>query len=139
MLSVGEVASRAGIAVSAVHFYEKKGLISSTRNQGNQRRFARDVLRRIAVIKVAQQVGLSLEEIKDALKTLPQDKAPTSTQWEAISSIWRESLQQKIQDLEKLDTKLDHCIGCGCLSMKKCHLYNPEDEQGEEHTGAALW
>lgn len=139
MLSVGEVATRAGIAVSAVHFYEKKGLISSTRNQGNQRRFARDVLRRITVIKVAQQVGLSLEEIKDALKTLPQDKAPTSAQWEAISSIWRESLQQKIQDLEKLDTKLDHCIGCGCLSMKKCHLYNPEDEQGETKTGAALW
>ncbi|GAM58138.1 redox-sensitive transcriptional activator soxR [Vibrio ishigakensis] len=95
MLSVGEVASRAGIAVSAVHFYEKKGLISSTRNQGNQRRFARDVLRRIAVIKVAQQVGLSLEEIKDALKTLPQDKAPTSTQWEAISSIWRESYSRR--------------------------------------------
>ena len=139
MLSVGEVAKRAGVAVSAIHFYEKKGLISSTRNPGNQRRFARDVLRRIAVIKVAQQVGLSLEEIKQALKTLPQEKAPTSAQWQAISSLWRESLQQKIDDLEKLNHKLDHCIGCGCLSMQKCHLYNPDDEQGDSHTGASLW
>ncbi|WP_261815652.1 redox-sensitive transcriptional activator SoxR [Vibrio gallicus] len=139
MLSVGEVAKRSGIAVSAVHFYERKQLIISTRNQGNQRRFSRDVLRRIAVIKVAQQIGLSLEEIKAALDTLPKHKAPTAKQWQDISSIWQQSLQQKRELLDKLDSKLDHCIGCGCLSMSKCHLYNPQDEQGATHVGAALW
>ena len=139
MLSVGQVAKRAGVAVSAVHFYESKGLISSTRNQGNQRQYRSDVLRRIAVIKVAQQVGLTLLEIKQAMASLPVDSAPSKEEWQAMSEQWRALLEIRMAHLQKLHGQLDHCIGCGCLSMKSCHLYNPQDELGESHQGAALW
>ncbi len=139
MLSVGQVADRAGVAVSAIHFYERKGLITSTRNSGNQRRYNSDVLRRIAVIKIAQQVGLPLEEIKQAMAVLPLNKAPSKEQWGEMSAKWRESLEQRIENLQKLHSQLDHCIGCGCLSMKSCQLYNPDDEIANEAQGAGLW
>ncbi|QIA64789.1 redox-sensitive transcriptional activator SoxR [Vibrio astriarenae] len=139
MLSVGQVAKRADVAVSAIHFYEKKGLIVSTRNSGNQRQYTSDVLRRIAVIKIAQQVGLSLQEIKQAMAVLPINKAPTQDEWQKMSQIWRQELEARIENMQKLHSQLGHCIGCGCLSMKSCHLYNPEDEHGETRAGAVLW
>ncbi|MGL6259949.1 redox-sensitive transcriptional activator SoxR [Vibrio sp. WXL103] len=139
MLSVGQVAKRADVAVSAVHFYERKGLIVSTRNSGNQRQYTSDVLRRIAVIKIAQQVGLSLDEIKQAMAVLPLEKAPSQAQWQQMSQQWRSELEARIENMHKLHQQLSHCIGCGCLSMKSCHLYNPDDEQGLEKTGPTLW
>ncbi len=139
MLSVGQVATRSGVAVSAIHFYERKGLITSTRNSGNQRRYNSDVLRRIAVIKIAQQVGLPLEEIKQAMSLLPLSKAPSKDEWEMMSAQWRQALEERIENLQKLHSQLDHCIGCGCLSMKSCQLYNPDDQFAEQSKGAALW
>ncbi|CAM4147381.1 redox-sensitive transcriptional activator SoxR [Vibrio agarivorans] len=139
MLSVGQVAKRADVAVSAIHFYEKKGLITSARNSGNQRQYTSDVLRRIAVIKIAQQVGLSLQEIRQAMSVLPINKAPSQDEWQLMSQIWREELQARIDNMQKLHSQLGHCIGCGCLSMKTCHLYNPDDEKGIDAKGATLW
>jgi MerR family transcriptional regulator, redox-sensitive transcriptional activator SoxR len=126
-LSVGEVASRSGVAVSALHFYETKGLIRSQRTAGNQRRYERDVLRRVAVIRTAQRVGISLEQIAAALETLPQRQAPTRADWSRLSRQWREELNQRIAQLEKLRDTLDDCIGCGCLSLQRCALRNPGD------------
>lgn len=139
MLLVGQVAKRADVAVSAVHFYERKGLIVSTRNSGNQRQYTSDVLRRIAVIKIAQQVGLSLDEIKQAMSVLPLNKAPTQQQWQSMSAGWRKALEIRMENIHKLHSQLGHCIGCGCLSMKSCHLYNPKDEKGQKSSGATLW
>ncbi len=126
-LTVGEVASRSGVAVSALHFYEAKGLIRSQRSAGNQRRYERDVLRRVAVIRTAQRVGISLEQIAAALETLPQRQAPTRADWSRLSRQWRDDLNQRIAQLEKLRDTLDDCIGCGCLSIKRCALRNPGD------------
>jgi MerR family redox-sensitive transcriptional activator SoxR len=137
-ISVGEVAKRSGVKASALHFYEQKGLISSWRNQGNQRRYHRSVLRRVAVIKAAQQVGLSLEEIKQALEELPKHQAPNKEQWETMASHWHEQLEQKIQKLKALQSDLGSCIGCGCLSLENCALRNPEDVLGKEHAGSNL-
>lgn len=137
-LSVGEVATRSGLAISAIHFYEAKGLIRSRRNAGNQRRFSRDVLRRVAIIKVAQRTGISLAEIRDAFDTLPASHAPTAADWRRLSASWRESLDERIRCLTQLRDQLDHCIGCGCLSMDDCPLRNPEDELAEEGTGPRL-
>ncbi|MCJ2376913.1 redox-sensitive transcriptional activator SoxR [Vibrio sp. ZSDZ34] len=139
MLSIGQVAKRADVAVSAIHFWERKQLISSTRNAGNQRQYSSDILRRIAVIKIAQQVGLTLEEIKEAMSVLPLNKAPTKQQWAKMSRQWHGTLQARIDNLQKLSGQLDHCIGCGCLSMKSCELYNPEDKLSEKGSGPQLW
>ncbi|GGY53789.1 redox-sensitive transcriptional activator SoxR [Bacterioplanes sanyensis] len=126
-LSVGDVAQRCDIPVSTVHFYEAQGLIKSWRNNANHRRYSRHVLRRIAVIKVAQRTGIALKDIHQALAVLPQDKAPSAEQWQAMSRQWQQLLQQKIADLTLLQTQLDSCIGCGCLSLADCPLRNPED------------
>lgn len=136
-LSVGEVAARAGVAPSAVRFYESKGLITSHRNSGNQRRFHRGALRRVAFIKVAQNVGLSLEDIAQALGELPHGEAvPTKADWQRLSESWRPRLDLQIERLKRLQDNLDGCIGCGCLSMDSCSLYNPEDRMRHTGTGA---
>ncbi|WP_428773908.1 redox-sensitive transcriptional activator SoxR [Vibrio sp.] len=137
-MTVGEVAKRAGVAVSALHFYEQKGLITSWRNAGNQRRYDRSVLRRIAVIKAAQQVGLSLDEITTALAHLPMNHAPTKQEWEHMASQWHQLLEERIQQLRQLQTSLGDCIGCGCLSLEHCSLRNPQDIHGRNHQGAVL-
>ena len=135
-LAVGEVAKRSGVAVSALHFYEAKGLIRSQRSAGNQRRYARDVLRRVAVIRTAQRVGISLQQIAAALDTLPQGQAPTRADWSRLSRLWRDDLNQRIAQLEKLRDTLDDCIGCGCLSLKRCALRNPGDTLARAGAGA---
>lgn len=137
-LSVGEVADRSGIRVSAVHFYEAKGLIHAARSSGNQRRFAREVLRRIAVIKVAQRAGIPLVRIKQALSELPAHRAPSKRDWERLSAAWRNDLEERIQRLTRLRDQLGRCIGCGCLSTEFCPLRNPEDALGAEGPGPRL-
>jgi MerR family transcriptional regulator, redox-sensitive transcriptional activator SoxR len=127
MLSVGEVSRRSGVAVSALHFYEAQGLITSTRNAGNQRRYRRSAIRRIAVIRVAQSLGVSLAEIANELRQLPDQRTPTKADWARLSSHWRVSLDQRIADLQALRDKLEGCIGCGCLSLRACKLYNAND------------
>jgi len=134
-LGVGELAERAGVAVSALHFYEAKGLIHSVRTSGNQRRYARSVLRRIAVIKVAQRVGLPLAEIARALNALPSGRTPTLADWRRLSAAWKQELEQCIKTLTQLRDQLDSCIGCGCLSLKACPLRNAEDELAQEGSG----
>ncbi|CAK7257126.1 redox-sensitive transcriptional activator SoxR [Shinella yambaruensis] len=137
-LSVGEVAERSGIAVSTLHFYETKGLIHSQRNRGNQRRYPRSILRRVAVIKVAQRTGIPLSEIADALSVLPHDRPLTSLDWRKLSETWRRQLDERIARLTKLRNQLDGCIGCGCLSMQECPLRNPLDELAAEGPGPRL-
>ncbi|RYX80875.1 redox-sensitive transcriptional activator SoxR [bacterium] len=139
MLSVGELSRRSGVAISAIHFYESKGLIQSLRNQGNQRRFPRGVLRIIAYIKVAQRLGFSLEEIKAAFSTLPQDKPPTIEDWENMSRAWEEELTSRIDLLTRVKKQLNACIGCGCLSLKECPLRNPNDELAQQGPGPHLF
>lgn len=135
---MGNVAKRSGVAVSALHFYEEKQLIHSVRNAGNQRRYNRDVLRRISVIKAAQKVGISLNNIKQAMSFLPTNRAPNKNDWQRLSKQWNAELNHKIKQLEALRDNLTSCIGCGCLSLKKCPLYNPEDELGIDNSGAVL-
>ncbi|WP_169735573.1 redox-sensitive transcriptional activator SoxR [Luteimonas huabeiensis] len=137
-LTVGELAARSGVAVSALHFYEKKGLIRSLRTAGNQRRYPRDVLRRVAVIKVGQRAGVPLAEIRAALETLPDGRTPTVADWSRLSRRWRAELDERIQRLLHLRDDLDGCIGCGCLSLKVCPLRNPEDRLGEDGAGPRL-
>jgi MerR family transcriptional regulator, redox-sensitive transcriptional activator SoxR len=127
LLTIGEAAERSGLATSAIRFYEAEGLISSTRTAGNQRRFARYTLRRLAFIRAAQRVGLSLDAVAGALATLPPDRAPTKAQWARLSRTWRRQLDERIADLEALRDDLTSCIGCGCLSLVTCRLYNPQD------------
>jgi len=126
-LSIGEVADRAGVATSALRFYEKEGLIASDRSAGGQRRYRRDVLRRVAFVRVAQRVGLSLGEIRAALHELPESRAPSRSDWARISKGWRGRLDERIVMLEGLRDQLSSCIGCGCLSLGDCALYNPDD------------
>ncbi len=128
LLSIGAVSERTGVAPSALRFYEAEGLIHSTRNPGGQRRFARDMLRRIAFIRVAQQVGLTLDEVRAALSSLPENRTPNQHDWERLSASWRPRLDAQIAMLERLRDRLVGCIGCGCLSMKACRLLNPGDE-----------
>jgi len=135
LLSIGEVAERAGIAHSALRFYEAEGLVHSERTAGNQRRYHRSELRRIAFIRVAQRVGLSLDEIREALATLPSSRAPTEKEWASLSRTWRPRLDAQIAVLEGLRDQLDSCIGCGCLSFKVCRLYNPGDVAGSHGPG----
>jgi MerR family redox-sensitive transcriptional activator SoxR len=135
-LSVGEVARRSGVAVSALHFYERKGLIYSLRTAGNQRRYAGDVLRRIAVIRVAQRVGIPLDAVRDALASLPEGRTPSPDDWAELSGRWREDLDQRIAELISLRDRLGDCIGCGCLSISACALANPGDALASQGPGA---
>lgn len=134
-LSVGEVARRSGVAVSTLHFYETKGLIRSERSVGNQRRYARAVLRRVSFIRVAQRVGISLADIAAALGELPPASAPSRGDWERLSAAWRNELDERLAQLKKLRDTLDDCIGCGCLSIDRCRLRNPGDKLGEAGAG----
>ena len=134
-LPIGVVASRCGVAASALRFYESKGLISSVRASSNQRQFHRSVIRKVSVIKVAQKLGLSLEEIQNAFSNLPTDRAPGPRDWQRMSREWNDQLQQRIRTLQNLQEQLSDCIGCGCLSLKKCALYNPDDCAGKEGNG----
>ena len=126
-ISIGALAKRSGVAASALRFYEAQGLIKSTRGSGGRRVFTRDILRRVAFIRVAQSIGLTLEDIRAALQTLPKQRTPTKSDWEQLSRAWRPILDERIDRLVKLRDKLTSCIGCGCLSLKTCALYNPAD------------
>jgi len=137
-LTVGEVARRSGVPVSALHFYEAEGLIRSRRSAGNQRRFPRGILRRVAIIKVAQRAGVSLKEIKEALARLPQDRPPTPEDWADMSAGWRDALDARIRALVAIRDQLTTCIGCGCLSLSVCPLRNPGDQLGLTGSGARL-
>jgi MerR family transcriptional regulator, redox-sensitive transcriptional activator SoxR len=134
-LTVGEVAARSGVAVSAVRFYEAKGLIHSRRTAGNQRRYTRDVLRRVAFIRVSQRVGIPLNQIRDALSQLPDERTPTRNDWARLSASWRSELDARIEQLQRLRDDLTDCIGCGCLSLSKCRLSNPYDRLGAQGPG----
>lgn len=138
LMSIGELASRAGVAPSALRYYESLGLLSSTRTAGDRRRYQRSALRRVAVVRAAQRVGLSLEEIRAAFDTVPATEAPTRVQWARMAARWRPMIDQRIADLEKVRDELDGCIGCGCLSLQRCRLYNPDDVRGDEGSGARL-
>lgn len=138
VLTPGEVARRSGVAVSALHFYETKGLIFSTRNSGNQRRYSRDVLRRVAIIKIAQRIGIPLATVGDSLDHIPPDKRMSTTEWDALTRHWRDELDKRIETLTRLRNDLDGCIGCGCLSMRDCPLRNPGDRLGQQGSGAVL-
>jgi MerR family transcriptional regulator, redox-sensitive transcriptional activator SoxR len=133
--TVGEVAARSGVAVSALHFYERKGLIRSYRTSGNQRRYAADVLRRIGIIKFAQELGIPLVEIKSAISSLPQGRSPNRADWHAISTKWSKDLDLRIERLQKLRGNLAFCIGCGCLSLRECAIRNPKDRLAEQGPG----
>ena len=135
-LTVGDVAMRAGVAVSALHFYETRGLIRSHRTSGNQRRYDREVLRRVAIIKVAQDVGISLADIGAALDSLPEGRTPTREDWNRLSTAWRKDLDNRITRLKKLGDGLDDCIGCGCMSIDRCPLRNREDRLACDGPGA---
>jgi MerR family redox-sensitive transcriptional activator SoxR len=138
-MSVGQVAKRAGVKVSTLHFYEQKELIQSWRNNGNQRRYDRSVLRRISVIKTAQKLGISLQEVALALSHLPKDHSPTAEEWRVMADLWKQQLDERIYRLQTLRNELDECIGCGCLSINKCILRNPQDILAQSGNGAVLW
>ena len=137
-LTVGEVAERSGLPVSTIHFWESKGLIRSVRSDGNQRRFARPELRRIAVIKIGQRAGIPLSEIRDVLDTLPADRAVSAKNWAALSRRWKGSLDERIARLTALRDQLGECIGCGCLSLDKCWLRNANDRLASQGSGPRL-
>ncbi|MGE8214173.1 redox-sensitive transcriptional activator SoxR [Stenotrophomonas sp.] len=134
-LSVGEVARRSGIAVSALHFYERKGLIQSQRTAGNQRRYQSDVLRRLALVQAAQQVGIPLQVVAERLAELPAGRAPSKADWARMSARWRKQLDERIATLQFMRDQLSDCIGCGCLSLKRCGLLNPQDVLGQQGEG----
>ena len=135
LLPIGELARRTGLSVSAIRYYEEKGLIEALRTSGNQRRFLRGDIRRLSFILIAQRLGLSLAEIEDQLARLPQGRNPTARDWTKISTAIRSQLDARIAELERARDRLDGCIGCGCLSLKKCALYNPDDKLGAEGSG----
>lgn len=137
-LTIGQLAERAGVATSAIRFYESRGLLSSERTTGNQRRYAQSTLRRVAFIRTAQRVGLTLEEIGEALATLPGGRAPSKADWTRLSQAWRPRLDEQIRRIELLRDRLDGCIGCGCLSLRSCALTNPGDDLSELGPGAVL-
>lgn len=134
-LSVGELAARSGVAASALHFYERKGLITSTRTAGNQRRYRRDTLRRVALIRIAQRVGIPLAQVREALDELPAGRTPTRADWQRLSERWRAELDERIHHLQQLRDDFTDCIGCGCLSIDRCGLANPEDIHGRRGPG----
>lgn len=137
-LTPGELSERSGVAVSALHFYEREGLITSRRTSGNQRRYHRETLRRVAFIRISQRVGIPLSEIRDALHTLPEGRTPTRRDWERLSTVWRKDLDDRITQLTRLRDNLTGCIGCGCLSLASCTLVNPHDRLGERGPGARV-
>ncbi|GGU02298.1 redox-sensitive transcriptional activator SoxR [Streptomyces violascens] len=137
-LTVGQLSARSGAAVSALHFYESKGLIASRRTSGNQRRYCRDTLRRVAFIRAAQRVGIPLATIRDALAELPEERTPTKEDWARLSENWRAELDRRITQLGRLRDHLSDCIGCGCLSLDNCVLSNPDDVFGDSQTGSRL-
>jgi MerR family transcriptional regulator, redox-sensitive transcriptional activator SoxR len=140
LLTMAEVAGRSGFAPSALRFYERTGLITATRTSGNQRRYERAVFRRLAFIRAARNVGLTLDEVRAELAQLPAERTPTTADWHRISRGWRGRLNERIAAIEALRDRLDSCIGCGCLSLRACALYNPEDRLGRQASppGAAL-
>ena len=139
LLPIGEVASRSGVSVPTVRFYEERGLIASVRTAGNQRRFERHVLRRIAVVRAGQRFGLGLAEIGEALAALPHDRPPTKRDWERMSRGWHEGLTARIEALERVRDGLSSCIGCGCLSLRSCPVYNHDDELAADGPGPRRW
>ncbi|MEL7040956.1 MAG: redox-sensitive transcriptional activator SoxR [Pseudomonadota bacterium] len=126
-LSIGDLAARTGLSVSAIRFYEEKGLLRSERNAGNQRRYIGSDIRRLSFILIAQQIGLTIEQIKDVMASLPDGRTPTKSDWGKISRSFRNTLNERIAMMERMRDRLDGCIGCGCLSLKACSLYNPDD------------
>jgi MerR family transcriptional regulator, redox-sensitive transcriptional activator SoxR len=136
-LPPGELAQRAGVAVSTLHFYEREGLITSRRTTGNQRRYPRETLRRVAFIRMSQRLGIPLARVRDALGTLPADRIPTSKDWARLSAGWRQDLDDRIVHLQRLRDNLADCIGCGCLSLKSCALSNPGDVLAGHGPGAS--
>ncbi|WP_406426126.1 redox-sensitive transcriptional activator SoxR [Streptomyces sp. NBC_01589] len=137
-LTVGQLSARSGAAVSALHFYEAKGLISSRRTSGNQRRYSRDALRRVAFVRAAQRVGIPLATIRDALAELPEERTPNREDWARLSEAWRSELDERIKQLGRLRDHLTDCIGCGCLSLETCVLSNPNDISGDTISGSRL-
>ena len=135
-MSPGELARRAGVAISALHFYEREGLISSRRTVGNQRRYPRETLRRVAFIRMSQRLGIPLARVREALASLPSDRVPTSRDWARLSAGWREDLDERIGHLQRLRDNLADCIGCGCMSLRSCALSNPEDVLADQGPGA---
>jgi MerR family redox-sensitive transcriptional activator SoxR len=134
-LSIGALSDRTGVSTSALRFYEAEGLIHATRSPGGQRRYPRDVLRRVSFIRVAQEVGLTLAEIREALASLPDNRTPTQQDWHRLSTSWRPRIDEQIGMLERLRDRLDGCIGCGCLSLRICQLVNPDDEASDRGPG----
>jgi MerR family redox-sensitive transcriptional activator SoxR len=137
-LTPAQLAARSGVAISALHFYERQGLIHSRRTSGNQRRYARETLRRVAFIRVSQRVGIPLAQIRAALDTLPEGRTPNREDWGRLSALWRADLERRIEQLVRLRDDLSGCIGCGCLSLDRCVLYNPEDALGAQGPGPRL-
>lgn len=137
-LTIGDFAVRSGVAASALRFYEREGLIRSTRTAGNQRRYARSELRRVAFIKIAQQVGVSLDEIREALAELPDERTPTKADWARLSAHWRGRLEERIVLMQRLRDQLTGCIGCGCLSLQRCNLINPADRLATRGAGPQM-
>jgi MerR family redox-sensitive transcriptional activator SoxR len=135
VLTIGELSVRSGVAASALRFYEARGLIQSTRTGGNQRRYARAQLRRVAFIRIAQRVGLSLDEVALALAGLPNGRTPNRADWARLSAAWRARLDEQIALIERLRDRLTSCIGCGCLSLRTCRISNPDDELADEGAG----
>jgi MerR family transcriptional regulator, redox-sensitive transcriptional activator SoxR len=135
LLTIGALSERTGVATSALRFYEAQGLIHATRTSGGQRRYARDTVRRVSFIKVAQQVGLSLTEVEEALRSLPENRTPNQRDWQRLSASWRPRVDAQIAMLERLRDRLDGCIGCGCLSLRICKLANPDDEAASHGPG----
>lgn len=137
-LSIGDLARRTGLSVSAIRFYEERGLVEPYRTSGGQRRYMRSDIRRLSFVLIAQQMGLSITEIEEQLRKLPQGRIPTQADWRKISRAMKSMLNAKITQLERTRDRLDGCIGCGCLSLKKCALYNPDDRAGWQGTGPRL-
>ena len=138
LITIGQLSARSGVATSALRYYEDLGLIHSERTAGNQRRYLQPTLRRVAFIRSAQRVGLTLEEVAEALATLPEDHAPTKADWARLSRSWRPRIDAQIERLERLRDRLDSCIGCGCLSLKTCALNNPGDVVAPRGPGAVF-
>ena len=139
LLTIGEVATRSGVSVATVRFYEQRGLVSSVRTSGNQRRFERHVLRRIAVVRAAQRFGLTLAEVGEALAMLPVDHPPTKRDWSRMSRSWHDLLTARIEAMTAVRDGLASCIGCGCLSLRACPVYNLDDELGAQGSGPQRW
>lgn len=136
LLSVGEMSQRTGVAVSALHYYERLGLIESQRTSGNQRRYPRHMLRRVALVSVAKRLGIPLGDVAEAFSEVPLSRTPSHSEWQRASRRWKQVLERRRRVIENLERELTGCIGCGCLSMKACSLLNPEDQLGDDGAGA---